>query len=151
MDLMDRKILRVLMEDASLPIAEVARRVGLSQSPCWARIQKLEADGTILKRVALVDPLRVGVGLSVFVTLEAGDHTPAWLARFAAGVAAMPEVVEAHRMAGEADYLLHVAVRDVAAYDAFYKRLIAVAPMRNVTSSFAMERLKHTTAWPIED
>lgn len=150
MDLMDRKILRVLMEDASLPIAEVARRVGLSQSPCWSRIQKLEADGTILKRVALVDPLSVGVGLSVFVTLEAGDHTPKWLERFAAGLAAMPEVVEAHRMAGEADYLLHVAVRDVAAYDAFYKRLIAVAPMRNVTSSFAMERMKHTTAWPIE-
>lgn len=147
---MDRKILRVLMDDASLSIAEVARRVGLSQSPCWARIQKLEAEGVISKRVALVDPLKVGVGLSVFVTLQAGDHTPEWLERFAAGVTAMPEVIEAHRMAGEADYLLHVAVRDVAAYDSFYKRLIAVAPMRNVTSSFAMERVKHTTSWPIE-
>jgi len=149
MDSMDRKILAVIQEDASLPVAEIARRVGLSQSPCWARIQKLEEAGVILKRVALVDPLKVGVGLTVFVTLEAGEHTPEWLARFRDGIAAMPEVLEVHRMAGETDYLLRVGVADVAAYDALYQRLIAVAPMRNVTSRFAMERMKFTTAWPV--
>lgn len=147
---MDHKILRVLQEDCSLAVAEVARRVGLSQSPCWARIQKLEAEGVIQRRVALVNPLKVGVGLSVFVTLQAGDHTPEWLDRFAAATAAMPEVMEIHRMAGETDYLLHVAVPDVAAYDAFYKRLIHAAPMRNVTSNFAMERIKYTTAYPVD-
>ena len=149
MDATDRRILRVLQEDASLAVAEVARRVGLSQSPCWTRIQKLEAEGVITGRVALVDPLKVGVGLTVFVTLEAGDHTPEWLERFAGAVGGMPEVLEVHRMAGETDYLLRVGVADVAAFDAFYKRLIAAAPMRNVTSNFAMERMKFTTAYPV--
>ena len=95
------------------------------------------------------DPVRVGVGLSVFVNLEAGEHTPDWLKRFSAGVAAMPEVMEVYRTAGEVDYVLHVAVADMAEYDTFYKRLIALAPMKNVTSRFAMERIKHSTAYPL--
>ncbi len=149
MDAADRRILAVLQEDASLTIAEVGRRVGLSTSPCWARIQRLEAEGIITRRVALVDPARVGLGLVVFVTLRAAEHTPEWLERFAAGVAAMPEVLDLYRLAGEQDYLLRVVVEGPAAFDAFYKRLIAVAPMRDVTSRFAMEAIKSTTALPI--
>lgn len=151
MDEIDRKLLRLLQEDATLSIAQLADRVGLSATPCWKRVQKLEAQGVIMRRVAIVDPARVGVALSVFVGVEAGAHTPEWLDRFTAGVSVMPEVMAVYRMAGEIDYLLHVAVADMAEYDAFYKRLIAVAPMKNVTSRFAMERVKHTTAFPLHN
>lgn len=149
MDEIDRRILLVLQDDATLPIAQIADRVGLSATPCWKRIQKLEAAGVITRRVALVAPEKVGVGLTVFVAVEAGDHTPDWLGRFAGAAAAMPEVLEVYRMAGEVDYMLHVAVADMAAFDRFYKRLIAAVPLRNVTSRFAMERIKHTTAYPL--
>jgi Lrp/AsnC family transcriptional regulator len=149
MDEIDRKLLQLLQEDATLSIAQLAERVGLSATPCWKRIQKLEARRVITRRVAVVDPDRVGVGLSVFVAVEAGEHTSEWLSRFSAAVAAMPEVMEVYRMAGDIDYMLRVAVADMAEYDAFYKRLIAAAPMKNVTSRFAMERMKHTTAYPL--
>ena len=149
MDEIDRRLLEILQLDATLSIAQMAERVGLSPTPCWKRIQKLEANGVIVRRIALVDPDRVGVGLSVLVGIEAGEHTPQWLDRFSTGVAAMPEVMDAYRMAGDVDYVLRVAVADMAEYDAFYKRLIAIAPMKNVTSRFAMERLKHTTAYPL--
>ncbi|MGE5270057.1 MAG: Lrp/AsnC family transcriptional regulator [Thiohalocapsa sp.] len=149
MDDIDRRLLSILQEDATLPIAQMAERVGLSATPCWKRIQKLEATGVISRRVALVDPERVGAGISVLVSIEAGAHTPEWLERFSVGVAAMPEVMEVYRMAGDVDYLLRVAVGDMAEYDSFYKRLIALAPMKNVTSRFAMERMKYTTAYPL--
>ena len=149
MDEIDRQLLEILQRDATLSIAQMADRVGLSATPCWKRIQKLEAQGVITRRVALVDPERVGVSLSVLVGVEAGEHTPEWLDSFSAGVAAMPEVMEVYRMAGDVDYVLRVAVADMTEYDAFYKRLIAVAPMKNVTSRFAMERMKHTTAYPL--
>ncbi len=149
MDEIDRKLLGILQEDCTLSIAAMAEQVGLSPTPCWKRIQKLEAAGVITKRVALLEPNNIGMGLSVFVAVEAGDHTPAWLAAFAEGVSALPEVMEVYRMAGEVDYMLRVAVADMAAYDQFYKRLIAVAPLKNVTSRFAMERIKHTTAFPL--
>jgi Lrp/AsnC family transcriptional regulator len=148
-DEIDRKLLGILQEDCTLSIAAMAEQVGLSPTPCWKRIQKLEAAGVITKRVALLEPNNIGMGLSVFVAVEAGDHTPAWLAAFAEGVSALPEVMEVYRMAGEVDYMLRVAVADMAAYDQFYKRLIAVAPLKNVTSRFAMERIKHTTAFPL--
>jgi len=151
MDLVDRKILVLLQEDASLSVAEIASRVGLSQTPCWKRIQRLEARGIILRRVALLDPDRLGLGLTVFVSIETGDHSQEWLDRFAATVSAMPEVTEFYRMAGDVDYLLRVVVPDMRAYDRFYKRLIAAAPLKNVTSRFAMERVKSTTALPLED
>jgi Lrp/AsnC family transcriptional regulator len=151
MDEVDRKLLDILQDDATLSIAQLAERVGLSATPCWKRIQKLEARKVITRRVALVDPDRVGVGLSVFVGIEAGEHTVEWLERFSAGVSAMPEVMALYRMAGDIDYLLHVAVSDMAEYDTFYKRLIAVAPMRNVSSRFAMERIKDTTAYPLHN
>ena len=149
MDDIDRSLLEILQANATLSIAQMAERVGLSATPCWKRIQKLEAAGVITRRVAVVDPDRVGVGLSVLVSIEAGEHTPEWLARFSSGIGALPEVMEAYRLAGDVDYVLRVAVADMAEYDAFYKRLIAIAPMKNVTSRFAMERLKHTTAYPL--
>lgn len=149
MDEIDRSLLEILQQNATLSIAQMAERVGLSPTPCWKRIQKLEATGVITRRVAVIDPDRVGVGLSVQVSIEAGEHTPEWLERFSLAVGTMPEVMEAYRMAGDVDYVLRVAVADMAEYDAFYKRLIAIAPMKNVTSRFAMERLKHTTAYPL--
>ena len=149
MDDIDRQLLELLQQDATLSIAQMAERVGLSATPCWKRIQKLEARGVITRRVALVNPESVGVGLSVLVSVEAGEHTPDWLERFSAGVGSMPEVMEVYRVAGDVDYTLRVAVADMAEYDAFYKRLIAIAPMKNVTSRFAMERIKYTTAYPL--
>ena len=151
MDAIDKKILAVLQKDASLSVAEIGNRVGLSSTPCWKRIQRLEADGVILKRVALVDQNKIGVGINVFVSIETGDHSQDWLKRFAEVVSAMPEVMEFYRMAGDVDYMLRVVVPDIAGYDAFYKRLIATVPLKNVTSRFAMERIKSTTALPIAE
>ncbi len=119
MDAIDRKILAVLQENAALSVAEIGARVGLSSTPCWKRIQRLEADGVIQKRVALVDQDRIGLGISVFVSIETGDHSQEWLDRFAKTVTAMPEVMEFYRMAGDVDYMLRVVVPDIAGYDAF--------------------------------
>jgi Lrp/AsnC family transcriptional regulator, cysteine-sensing transcriptional activator len=151
MDAIDRKILAVLQDDAALSVADIGSRVGLSSTPCWKRIQRLEADGVIVKRVALVDQDRIGLGISVFVSIETGDHSQDWLDRFAKTVTAMPEVMEFYRMAGDVDYMLRVVVPDIAGYDAFYKRLIATVPLKNVTSRFAMEKIKSTTALPIPE
>lgn len=149
MDAIDRKILTALQDNANLSIAELADRVGLSQTPCWKRVQRLEATGVILKRVALVAPERIGLGLTVFVQIQTDDHSSAWLKRFAEAVSAMPEVMEFYRMAGDVDYMLRVVVADMAAYDAFYKALIETIPLKNVTSRFAMERIKSTTAYRV--
>jgi len=149
MDAIDRKILTVLQDDASRSVAEIGQRVGLSSTPCWKRIQRLEAEGVILKRVALVDQDKLGLGVTVFVSIETGDHSEAWLTRFADVVGAMPEVMEFYRMAGDVDYMLRVVVSDIQGYDGFYKRLIAAVPLKNVTSRFAMEKIKSTTALPI--
>jgi Lrp/AsnC family transcriptional regulator len=149
MDDIDRKLLALLQEDATTPMADLADQVGLSATPVWKRIQKLEQAGVIKRRVALVDPDLVGVGLIVFVAIEAHEHSPDWLAAFAAAMAGMPEVMDAYRMAGEVDYMLRVAVPDMAEFDAFYKRLISAVPLKNVTSRFAMESLKHTTSYPL--
>lgn len=150
LDRIDRRILAELMADASLPVAELALRVGLSQTPCWKRVQKLEAARIILGRVAVVDPARIGLGLTVFVEIAAADHTPAWRTAFAALVSDYAEIVEVHRMAGEVDYLLKVIVRHMEAYDAFYLDLTSRLPCRNVTSKFSMERVKSTTVLPID-
>src|SRR5438445_4187406 len=149
MDSIDRKILAVLQADASLSVAEIGNRVGLSSTPCWKRIQRLEAEGVIQKRVALVDQDKLGLGVTVFVSIETGDHSQEWLARFAETVGAMPEVMEFYRMAGDVDYMLRVVVADIQGYDAFYKRLIAAVPLTNGTSRSAMEKIKATTALPI--
>ena len=151
MDRIDRQILDLLQHDATLSIAEMGERVGLSQTPCWKRIQRLEAQGYIKGRVALLDPERLGLGLTVFVSVETNDHSESWLKRFAETVSRLPEVIEFYRMAGDVDYMLRVVVPDMQAYDGFYKRLIAIAPLKNVTSRFAMERVKSTTVLPIAD
>jgi Lrp/AsnC family transcriptional regulator len=151
MDAIDRKILAVLQENAALSVAEIGSRVGLSSTPCWKRIQRLEADGVIQKRVALVDQDRIGLSVTIFVSIETGDHSQEWLDRFAQTVGAMPEVMEFYRMAGDVDYMLRVVVPDIAGYDAFYKKLIAAVPLKNVTSRFAMEKIKSTTALPIPE
>jgi Lrp/AsnC family transcriptional regulator len=149
LDSIDRKILTLLQEDAGVSIAELAEQVGLSQTPCWKRVQRLEATGVITKRVALVAPEKIGLGLTVFVSIETSDHSGAWLLRFAEFVSAMPEVMEFYRMAGDVDYMLRVVVEGMAAYDQFYKRLIDEIPLRNVTSRFAMQRIKSTTAYAV--
>ena len=149
LDAIDRKILTVLQEDASLSVAEIGDRVGLSSTPCWKRIQRLEADGVILRRVALVDQNKIGLGISVFVSVESADHSEAWLRKFADAVSAMPEVMEFYRMAGDVDYMLRVVVADMASYDVFYKKLISAVPLKNVTSRFAMEKIKSVTALPV--
>ena len=149
MDAIDRKILAVVQQDASLSVAEIGQRVGLSSTPCWKRLQRLEAEGVITGRVALVDPDKIGLGITVFVSIETDDHSEEWLKHFAEVVGAMPEVMEFYRMAGDVDYMLRVVVPDIAGYDAFYKKLIGTVPLKNVTSRFAMERIKQTTALPI--
>ena len=150
LDLIDRKIVALLMRDATMPIARIADRAGLSQTPCWKRIQKLEAAGVLTGRVALADPGKLGFGLTVFVGIEAPDHSPDWRQAFSQAVEAIPEIMEVHRMAGELDYLLRVSVLDMQAYDALYKRLTDAVPITNVTSHFAMERMKFTTAYPVD-
>jgi Lrp/AsnC family transcriptional regulator len=149
MDSIDRKILTALQADATISVAELADRVGLSQTPCWKRIRRLETTGVIEKRVALLNPEKLGLGVTVFVSVEAPDHSEEWLARFAETVSAMPEVMEFYRMAGDVDYLLRVVVSDMASYDGFYKRLIGTIKLKNVTSRFAMERIKSETAYQI--
>ena len=151
MDAIDRKILAVVQEDASLSVAEIGQRVGLSSTPCWKRLQRLEADGVITRRVALVEPEISGRGSTWVVSVETGDHSQDWLKRFAETVSGMPEVMEFYRMAGDVDYMLRVVVHDMQSYDTFYKKLIATVPLKNVTSRFAMERIKSTTALPIQE
>lgn len=149
MDRIDKAILRILQEDGSVPIATIAERVGLSQTPCWKRIRRLETTGVITKRVALLDPDKIGLGITVFVSIQSPDHSEDWLSRFAESVSGMPEVMEFYRMAGDVDYMLRVVVADMPAYDAFYKRLIGVVSLKTVTSRFAMERIKSETAYVI--
>jgi len=150
LDLIDRKIVAELMRDATLPVAQIADKVGLSQTPCWKRIQKLEKAGVLTGRVALADPDSLGFGLTVFVGIEAPDHGEDWREAFGRATAAIPGIMEVYRMAGEMDYLMRVAVADMPAFDALYKQLTNAVPIKNVTSHFAMERIKYTTAYPVD-
>jgi Lrp/AsnC family transcriptional regulator len=142
LDNIDRAILRLLAVDASLSLNDIADKVGLTATPCWKRIKRMEETGIIKSRVAVLDADKLGLPVSVFVSVETSDHSADWLARFAQIVAATPEIVGAWRMSGDVDYLLHVIVPDIAAYDGFYRKLIAAIPLRNVSSRFAMERMK---------
>ena len=151
LDRIDRKILALLQEDAAMPLQEIAARVSLSTTPCWRRIQQLKERGVIRRTVAILDPAKVDLPVSVFVAIKTSQHNAAWLERFARGVKELPEVVEFYRMSGDVDYLLRVVVPDIAGYDVFYKKLIKVAELTDVSSSFAMEELKYTTALPIGD
>lgn len=151
LDAIDLRILDLLQKDATLPIAQIGERVGLSQTPCWKRIQRLEASGVIERRVALVNPDKVGLGMTVLVAIETGDHSKEWLERFAETVSSFPEVMEFYRMAGDIDYLVRVVVADMPAYDAFYRRLVEAMPLKSVTARFALERIKTSTVLPIRD
>lgn len=150
MDRIDRKILELLQADATLSTAEIANRVGLSTTPCWRRIQNLEKTGVIRARVALLERDHLNLGVDVFVAIRTTQHNVKWLESFASAVIEFPEVMEFYRVSGEIDYLMRVVVPDIAAYDAFYKRLIQQADISDVSSSFAMQRIKYTTALPLD-
>jgi Lrp/AsnC family transcriptional regulator len=149
MDSTDRKILNLLQTDASLTVKQIAQQIPLSVTPCWKRIQKLEQNGFIRARVALLDPKKVNANVTVFMTIKTDQHTSDWIERFNREVSQLPEVIEIYRMSGEIDYLLRVVVSSIEAYDAFYKKLIDRIELANVTSSFAMEQIKYTTALPV--
>ncbi|MEZ5851244.1 MAG: Lrp/AsnC family transcriptional regulator [Hyphomicrobiaceae bacterium] len=148
-DVTDIKILDLLQRDASLSVAEIGKQVGLSTTPCWRRIQRLEEQGVIKQRVAILDPAKVNAGVTVFVSIVTAEHNIDWLEQFRAAVADLPEVVELYRMSGDIDYLMRVVVPDIAAYDAFYKKLIERVAIAKVSSAFAMEQMKSTTALPL--
>ena len=145
----DRKILALLQQDATLPVADVARRVGLSTTPCWRRIQKMEEEKIIERRVAILDPAKVDVGVTVFVSIKTDKHNSEWLKRFSEVITQMPEVVGFYRMSGQVDYLLKIVVPDIASYDEVYKRLVFNIDIEDVSSAFAMERIKDTTELPL--
>lgn len=150
MDRIDQKILNLLQQDCTLSVSEIAEQVNLSTTPCWKRIKQLETQGIIQARVALLDAEQLNLGLSVFVHIKTQRHDAAWLRHFSDTVMAFEQVVECYRMSGEWDYLLRLVVKDIHAFDRFYKRLIEeVGSLSNVTSSFAMEQVKYTTALPL--
>jgi Lrp/AsnC family transcriptional regulator len=149
MDLIDRKLLELLQRDATLPVAELAQQVNLSQTPCWKRVQRLKESGVIRSQVALCDARKLGVGTTVFVSIRTNQHSEAWARQFTETVTLIPEVVEVYRMSGETDYLLRVVVSDIDDYDRVYKQLIKGVPLHDVSSSFAMEQIKYSTALPV--
>ena len=150
MDAIDKKILDILQIDTTLAVAAIAQKVGLSTTPCWRRIQKLEAAGVIRSRVALLDAEELNAGVTVFVSIKTDKHDAAWYQGFSRAVNEFPEVVEFYRMSGDIDYLLRVVVPDIGAYDQFYQRLIAQVELYDVSSSFSMEQIKYTTALPLD-
>jgi Lrp/AsnC family transcriptional regulator len=150
MDDIDKTLLALLQENVDLPLTEIAERVKLSMTPCWRRIQRLEKQGYIQRRVALLDPVKLNVGVTVFVLLSTNRHNQEWFEKLRAIVADIPEVVDFYRMSGNIDYLLRIVVPDIAAYDAVYRKLTSQIEIFGVNSSFAMEEIKHTTALPLE-
>ena len=150
MDKTDKAILSILQQDSTQPVADIARKVGLSTTPCWRRIQKMEEDKIIRKRVAILDPEKVNAGVTVFVFIKTDKHNEEWLKRFSEVISEFTEVVGFYRMSGDIDYLLRVVVPDIAAYDSFYKKLVAKIDIENVSSAFAMERIKDATELPLD-
>jgi len=149
-DRIDRKILSILQEDCTLPVADIAQQVGLSTTPCWRRIQRLEKDGVIVKRVALLNPAAVNAGVTALVAIKTNQHNDEWFNHFKDVVSTFSEVVEFYRMAGEIDYLLRVVVPDIERFDQFYKRLITKVALTDVSTSFAMEQIKYTSSLPLD-
>lgn len=150
MDRTDAKILDVLQTNAALSIGEVAERTGVDAETCAERIKRLEDDGVILERVALLDPRKVGANMTAFVAITTPEHSQEWLDQFHSAVMSFPEVMDFYRMSGQVDYLLRVVVPDIDAYDVFYKKLIAAAKLKDVSSTFAIEQIKHTTKLPVK-
>ncbi len=149
-DRIDRAILSALQLDGSLSIAALSERVGLSSTPCWKRLKRLEDEGVIERRVAVLNRHKVGLPVTVFVSVRTTQHDEKWLTQFAAAVVGLPEVLEFHRMSGDVDYLLKVVTTDIDGYDRFYKRLIKAAQLTGVSSAFSMEQIKFTTALPLD-
>lgn len=148
-DFYDRKILSLMQSDASLTVVEIAERIGLSSTPCWRRIQKLEREGYFKRRVMLLNEEKLNVGVSVFIAIRTNQHTRDWSEKFYKAVVDMPEVLDLFRLAGDIDYLIRAVVPDIRSYDAFYQRLIARIDLHDVSSMFAMETLKSTTELPL--
>lgn len=148
-DSMDRKILYHLQRDAGMTIKELAKKINLSPTPCWKRIQRLEEIGVIRSRVALLDPAKVGAEVTVFIAIKTDQHNTAWSEKFAFEMSSIPEIMEIYRMSGEVDYILRVVVLDIPAFDLLYKKIIDRIDLSNVTSSFAIEQMKYTTALPV--
>ncbi len=151
LDRIDRRILDALQHDASRSVAEISELVGLSPTPCWKRIKRLENEGIIRSRVAILNRDMLGLGVTVIVAIRTAHHSDDWLANFAEGVSRIPEVVEFYRMSGDIDYLLKIVARDIADYDRIYRKLTKVAELHDVSSSFAMQEIKSTTALPVLD
>ena len=149
-DTKDRAILREIQRDSAQSIEELAGKVNLSRNACWRRVKTLEAAGVISKRVALLDPEKLNLGLTAFIAVRTAQHEPRWLEKFAAAVKDIPEITGVYRTTGETDYLLQAVVPDIAGYDRLYKRLIAKIPLTDVSSSFVMEKIKETTALPLD-
>ncbi|WP_077145655.1 Lrp/AsnC family transcriptional regulator [Sphingopyxis sp. KK2] len=149
LDSFDRKILTALQSDATLSLAALSEIIGLSQSPCWKRVKRLETEGYIADRVTLLDREKLNLGVTVFVSIRTNQHDEQWLADFASAISEIPEVVEFYRMSGEVDYLLKILCSGIGDYDRIYRKLIRSAKLSDVSSSFAMEQIKYTTALPI--
>ena len=150
LDEIDRRILAELQRDGTLSVDQVSKRVNLSRNACWRRIRRLEDESVITGRVALVDPEALGLGLTVFVIVRTSRHDPEWLKAFREAVLSMPEIIGVYRMSGDLDYVLRARVADVKAYDRLYQRLIAKAPLSDVSASFVMEEIRETTVLPVE-
>ena len=150
LDKIDKKILAALRKDCTVSVADLAAQVDLSATPCWRRLQRLDKDGYVSHRVALLDAAKLNVGVTVFVEIKTAEHSSTWLQRFSATVRDIPEIVEVHRMSGHVDYLLKVVVPNIAAYDRVYKQLIEGVELFDVSSGFSMESLKSTTALPLD-
>lgn len=146
----DKAILALLQRDSATPVSDIAEAVGLSATPCWRRIKKLEDEGIIRKRVALADKAALNLSLTAFISVKTAHHTEAWLKKFGELIRRIPEIVEVHRMSGEVDYLMKVVAPDMASFDRVYKRLITAAEFSDVTSTFSMEELKSTTELPLD-
>ncbi|ANS85066.1 Lrp/AsnC family transcriptional regulator [Vibrio scophthalmi] len=150
LDGIDRKILALLQRDATLSLSDLADAVNLTTTPCWKRLKKLEESGVIQKRVALLNPDKLDLSFNAFVMIKTRDHSHEWYSQFVATATEFPEVMEFYRMAGEYDYMMKVLVKDMQSFDRFYKKLVnSVKGISDVTSTFAMEPLKYTTALPI--
>lgn len=149
LDEVDRKILSLLQQDASLSLDQIADRVGASKTPVWNRIRKLREAGVIRRQVAILDPEALGLEACFFVLIRTSEHDKAWAAKFLQALRERPEVIEAHRLAGDIDYILKVQVRNARAYDRFYQSLIGEVKIHNVTALLSMEEIKSTTALPI--
>lgn len=149
-DKIDRHILEILQQDSTISVADLAARINLSATPCWRRLQRLEKEGYIARRVALLDAAKLNVGVTVFVEIKTSEHTSDWVKRFHRVIQDIPEIVEVHRMSGHVDYLLKVVVPDITAYDKVYKQLIGSVALFDVSSGFSMERLKSTTELPLD-